>query len=400
MKRTAAVALVAVLCSLAAVGAAPGTGLSQPATAAPPGADAGACTGPVERPADAETVVLAQGLQVIGDRYVKRPARLTGYDGEARPAWSHDLGDRGRFLARTVEATDRGLLVVSSERTHSVVELLGGNRRPIWALRFGLGDGPRGDVDARDAILEASGLLVADDDRLIRYDREADAVVERWPLPDDAFVDDESHVSGIARADDGYLVTVAGNGTGSLLSIDDAGGVRWRVDGLREPHSPQQLNGTVLLAEMAGDRVVEVDRRGDVVWQLRGFDRPRSAERLPGGTTLVADRRAHRVLEVTPDGRVVWTAFAPWEPVDATRRVEGTRPTAAALNASGGAVVGGENATYDRLEACEAGLGALGANRTEVALAAAADGDRNATLAFGLLAAAVAGVGLYGRRRL
>jgi hypothetical protein len=259
--------------------------------------------------------------------------------------------------------------------------------------------GPRGDVDARDALLEPAGLLVADSKRLLRYDLETDEIVETWPLPDDAFVEEESHVSGVARAGSGYLVTVAGNGTGSLLSLDRGGEVRWRVDDLREPHSPQALNGTVLLAEMAADRVVEVERDGDVVWALEGFDRPRSAERLPGGTTLVADRRAHRVVELTPDGRVVWTAFVPWEPIDATREIEGARPSAAALNESGSATVGGANATYDRLEVCASGLRDLGTNRTELARAAAADTERTPPLAFGLLVVLVVGGGLYGRRR-
>ena len=355
MKRTVVLASV-LLCSLVAAGAAPAAG--QPA-----GTEA--CTGPVERPADAETVVVAQGLRVVGDRYEKRPAILAGYDREARPAWGHDLGERGRFLARSVETTPAGTLVVSRERDHSVVELLDGERRPVWALRFGLGSGPRGDVDAQDAILEPEGLLVADRERLVRYDLASDRVVREWPLPAAAFPDAESNVSGVAPAPEGgYLVTVAGNGTGSLLSVGEAG-VRWRVDGLAEPHAPQSLGETVLVAEMDADRVVELDREGEVRWELRGLDRPRSAERLPGGTTLVADRRSHRVLEVDEGGRVVWTAFVPWEPVDATRPVDGDRPTAADRGVSGSYAVGGANASYDELEACEAGLLELGTNRTE-----------------------------------
>jgi hypothetical protein len=394
--RTAGVVLLAACCSLAAAGAVAGVQAAPEAAAAQtPGTDT--CIAPVERPADARTVVAAQGLRVVGDRYEKRPARVSAYDREARPVWSHDLGDRGRFLARSVRVTDRGVLVVSRESDHSVVELLGEDRRPVWALRFGVGAGPRADVDARDALLESGGLLVADRERLLRYDRGTDRVVETWPLPDDAFVDEESRVTGVAPAGEGYLVTVAGNGTGSLLSVGD-GGVRWRVDGLAEPHSPQALGGTVLLAEMAADRVVEVDREGEVVWGLTGLDRPRSAERLPGGTTLVADRRAHRVLQVAADGRVVWTAFAPWEPVDATRPVAGDRPAAAALNVSGTVPVDAANASYDELEACEAGLAALGANRSERAHAAAESGSRlvGAALVLAVLAGVVLAVRVRG----
>lgn len=384
MKRTAGPVLLAALCSLAVVGATLGVAPSH--AAAQPGTDT--CTGPVDRPAVVETIVAAQGLQVVGDRYEKRPATVSAYDREARPAWSHDLGERGRFVARSADATDDGVLVASREGDHSVVELLDDERRPVWTLRFGLGDGPRGDVDARDALLDPAGLLVADDRRLVRYDLETDRITREWRLPDDAFADDESRVTGVAAAESGYLVTVAGNGTGSLLAVGEEG-VRWRVDGLREPYSPQALGETALLAEMGANRVVEVDREGDVVWALTGLDRPRSAERLPGGTTLVADRRAHRVLEVDAGGRVVWTAFVPWEPVDATRRVEGTRPAAASLNASGSVPVDGANATYDELEACEAGLLALGTNRSERAIAVADTGAP--AVGFGVVLAALAG---------
>ena len=395
MKRTAGPVLLAAVCSLAVVGAT--LGIAPSHATAQSGTDT--CTGPVERPASAETVIAAQGLQVVGDRYEKRPATVSAYDREARPVWSHDLGERGRFIVRSVDATDAGVLVVSRERDHSVVELLDDDRRPVWALRFGLGDGPRGDVDARDALLEPAGLLVADDRRLVRYDLGTDRITREWRLPDDAFADNESHVSGVAPAGDGYLVTVAGNGTGSLLSVGD-GGVRWRVDGLRAPYSPQSLGETVLLAEMGADRVVEVERDGGVAWALTGLDRPRSAERLPGGTTLVADRRAHRVLEIDANGRVVWTAFAPWEPVDATRSVEGERPGAGALNASGSAPVDAANATYDELAACEAGLLALGTNRSERAAAVADTGPP--AVGFGVALAALAGLVVavrFGRRR-
>jgi len=397
VKRTAALAL-GLLCVAALLsGSVPARVAGQTATGgADPGV--GTCTGPVERPADAETVVVAQGLQVVGDRYEKRPALLATYDREARPVRSHDLGERGRFLARSVEETPAGTLVVSRESDHSVVELLDEDRRPVWTRRFGVGDGPAADVDARDALLEGGDLVLADADRLVRYDVEGDRVAETWPLPDDAFVDEESQVSGVApAADGGYLVTVAGNGTGSLLAVDD-GGVRWRVDGLREPHGPQSLGETALVSEMAADRVVELDRDGETRWALTGLERPRSAERLPDGTTLVADRRAHRVVEVDATGRVVWTAFVPWEPVDATRAVDGDRPTAAELNVSGAVAVGGANVTYDELEACEAGLRALGTNRTERALAVADDGDVTPALGAVVLLALAAGALALGRR--
>jgi hypothetical protein len=358
-------------------------------------ADTDTCVGPVERPASAETLVTTQGLQVVGDRYEKRPALLAAYGPTARPVWSHDLDERGRFVGRSVAVTHNGTLLVTQEGSHTVVELLDDERRPVWALRFGIGDGPRASIDVRDALLEPEGLLVADRDRLVRYDRRTDSIVREWPVPPAS--GDNRTITGVAPLSDGYLVTVAGGDNGSVLAVGD-GGVRWQVDGLQGPSSPQHLGGTVLFAEMGADRVVEMTPRGEVVWAVNGLDRPRSAERLPRGTTLVSDRRNHRVLEIGPRGRVVWAAFAPWEPADATRAVDGERRSVTAENVTGTYSVTAANASYDELAACEAGLLALAPNRTERATALVGDGtDR---VALGALIGSLVLVGaLVARRR-
>jgi hypothetical protein len=358
-------------------------------------ADTDTCVGPVDRPANTETLVTTQGLQVVGDRYEKRPALLAAYGPTARPVWSHDLDERGRFVGRTVAVTPNGTLLVTQEGSHTVVELLDDERRPVWALRFGIGDGPRSSIDARDALLEPEGLLVADRDRLVRYDRETDRIVREWPVP--AASRGNRTITGVAPLSDGYLVTVAGEDNGSVLAVGD-GGVRWRVDGLQEPYSPQHLGGTVLFAEMGADRVVEMTPDGEVVWALNGLERPRSAERLPRGTTLVSDRRNHRVLEIGPRGRVVWTAFAPWGPAHATRAVDGKRRSVTTRNVTGTHDVTAANASYDELAACETGLLALAPNRTERVTALVDDGtDR---VALGALIGSLVLVGtLVARRR-
>ncbi|QLD85261.1 hypothetical protein HWV23_05815 [Natronomonas halophila] len=380
-----ALVFVIALCVTAATGA----------TAATETADTATCVGPVDRPANAETLVTTQGLQVVGNRYEKRPAMLAAYGPTARPVWSHDLDERGRFVGRSVADTPNGTLLVTQEGSHTVVELLDDERRPVWALRFGIGDGPRASIDVRDALLEPEGLLVADRDRLVRYDRETDRIVREWPVP--AASRDNRTITGVASLSNGYLVTVAGENNGSVLAVGDAG-VRWQVDGLQEPYSPQHLGGRVLFAEMGADRVVEMTPDGEVVWALTGLDRPRSAERLPRGTTLVSDRRNHRVLEIGPRGRVVWTAFAPWEPADATRTVDGKRQSVTAENVTGTYGVTAANASYDELAACEDGLLALAPNRTERATTLVEDGtDR---VALGALIGSLVLVGaLVARRR-
>lgn len=73
--------------------------------------------------------------------------------------------------------------------------------------------------------------------------------------------------------------------------------------------------GHVLVVDMGGNKVLEIDpRTHQVVWsfggdadrarQLRG---PRGASRLSNGNTLIVDTGNHRVIEVSPAGEIVWS---------------------------------------------------------------------------------------------
>jgi hypothetical protein len=71
-------------------------------------------------------------------------------------------------------------------------------------------------------------------------------------------------------------------------------------------------NGNTLIADAgddvgAGSEVIEVDPRGQIVWNFHGGLRfVHSAVRLPDGHTLLADTTNDRLLEVTPEGRVAF----------------------------------------------------------------------------------------------
>jgi hypothetical protein len=68
----------------------------------------------------------------------------------------------------------------------------------------------------------------------------------------------------------------------------------------------------VLVADSENNRVVEYQRE-DGEWQRTwrwsdaGLQWPRDADRLPDGNTLVTDSNGDRVLEVDPSGEVVWS---------------------------------------------------------------------------------------------
>jgi len=69
-------------------------------------------------------------------------------------------------------------------------------------------------------------------------------------------------------------------------------------------------NGNVLAAIEAEGAAREVDPNGEVVWEITGLTDVYEALRLPHGNTLVACGTQKRVIEVTPAGKIVWELTA------------------------------------------------------------------------------------------
>ena len=73
------------------------------------------------------------------------------------------------------------------------------------------------------------------------------------------------------------------------------------------PLNPRRLaNGHTLVAETSGNRVVELDDSGTVIWQYANVAYPTAAERLANGNTLIGDRDGMRAVEVDTSGTLVW----------------------------------------------------------------------------------------------
>jgi hypothetical protein len=120
---------------------------------------------------------------------------------------------------------------------------------------------------------------------------------------------------------------------------------------LYEQHNPDRLaDGHLLVADSEHDRVVELNRSGEVVWEFGGsatLNWPRDADRLPNGHTLVTDSYNDRVVEVSDGGEIVWAVETGGLPYEADRlpaawsdgvRAEGSadRPTATEANLAEG----------------------------------------------------------------
>ena len=87
---------------------------------------------------------------------------------------------------------------------------------------------------------------------------------------------------------------------------------------LNNPNSAELLpNGHILIADENNNRVIEVKRDGDIVWQYgsghpkvtKPLDFAAFASRLPNGDTLITDSGHSRIVEVTEDEHVVFEYF-------------------------------------------------------------------------------------------
>ena len=86
------------------------------------------------------------------------------------------------------------------------------------------------------------------------------------------------------------------------------------ADQLNNPNSAELLeNGHILIADENNNRVIEVTRDKEIVWQYPNPVDPSLlngaafASRLPDGDTLITDSNNNRIIEVTPAGDVVFT---------------------------------------------------------------------------------------------
>jgi len=177
------------------------------------------------------------------------------------------------------------------------------------------------------------------------YDAPDDPTRVDWLHINDVDVINESHYLVSVRNANQVLVIERGAGVVEVINADrgghdeacteHAGIADHDGDGdvtcgnpeiIDEQHNPQWLpNGAVLIADSENDRVVELHRTEDGVWEpvwalyeANGlpFNWPRDADRLPNGNTLITDSLQKRVLEVEPDGDVVWshgTDLIPYE---------------------------------------------------------------------------------------
>jgi hypothetical protein len=136
-------------------------------------------------------------------------------------------------------------------------------------------------------------------------------------------------IHAFQRLDNG-LTMIAESGNGRLIEVDQEGKIVKEVpltlehpDAHRDTRMARKLeNGHYLVCHEGDGKVREYDANGKVVWsyELDLGGRPRSnghgpeghgrevygAVRLPNGNTLIGAGNGNRVIEVNPKGEIVW----------------------------------------------------------------------------------------------
>ncbi len=96
----------------------------------------------------------------------------------------------------------------------------------------------------------------------------------------------------------------------------------WPFTAIRTPGGPNRPFGTTVVGCTYGNRVVEFDQDGEVIWELTNDDvggiikDACGVQRLPNGNTVVAcygqtEKTGVKLFEVTPEKEIVWKYSGP-----------------------------------------------------------------------------------------
>ena len=183
---------------------------------------------------------------------------------------------------------------------------------------------------------------------------------QRYPLASGGnYPSDWTHINDVERLPDGRVMVSVRN-QDQIAFVDPETGVRgnWtlgaddRHSTLFEQHNPDYIPDSqggpaVLIADSENNRIVEYQRQNGSwtrswTWSDPRMEWPRDADRLPNGHTLVTDTNSDRVLEVNREGDVVWSVSFPG-PYEAERLGTGDE----SANGSSAAALGLESRGAD-----------------------------------------------------
>ncbi len=99
-------------------------------------------------------------------------------------------------------------------------------------------------------------------------------------------------------------------GTGRILELDARGKICWQLDGLPTPLDAQVLpSGRLLILENGGSKLTERDLNGKAVWERPLPQGCVGFQRLANGNTFIAMR--HQIIEIDRDNKELFTYNRP-----------------------------------------------------------------------------------------
>ncbi|WP_255199013.1 aryl-sulfate sulfotransferase [Halorarius litoreus] len=175
------------------------------------------------------------------------------------------------------------------------------------------------------------------------------------------YPEDWTHINDVEVLDDGRIMVSARN-QDRVVFLNRSGGIDkgWTLGTeddysvLYEQHNPDYIPAerggpAAIVADSENNRVVEYQRTNGTwnrtwTWRDGRMQWPRDADRLPNGHTLITDSNGNRVFEVNERGDVVWSVNIAF-PYEAERIGTGDEST------------GGPSATQATLQSRTGGLG-------------------------------------------
>jgi hypothetical protein len=167
-------------------------------------------------------------------------------------------------------------------------------------------------------------------DRIFLYDRDTHTTRWAWSAhqvydPFDSggpYPYDWTHLNDVDRLEDGRLVVSLRNHD-SVVFLNKSGlqnswtlGSDDEHDVLYEQHNPDYIppergGPSLVVADSENDRIIEYQRVNKTwerswTWRDTRLQWPRDADRLPNNNTLVTDSLGDRIIEVNETGSVVW----------------------------------------------------------------------------------------------
>jgi len=126
--------------------------------------------------------------------------------------------------------------------------------------------------------------------------------------------------AGLPPGLDPFCKKKAGCPDERVLLVDRAGNIVWQYgqfgvigNGQDELNTPVQATwtpkNTVYITDQGNNRVIEVDMKKNILWEFDQLTNPNSAEVLNNGDILIADEGANRVIEVERSTKAIVATY-------------------------------------------------------------------------------------------